>query len=145
MKRATWHQALKLLLVLGLVPAPHAALSYQGPRLSASFSVSGARPTAGGASLTFSFTLENLESAETTVERVELVGLSGADGAYATFDGGTLAGRGTIRGSAVATVPKSVFDRWEGGAPATLLVYTRTGHGDARRSRVDAYRSSLAP
>ena len=140
MKFATWRQAVRLLLVLGLAPAPLAVFSYQGPRLEATYTVTAARPAAGAVSITFAFTLENLENTDTDVERIELGNLADLDAGYATFDGGTLAGRGTIRGSVEATVPQSVFDRWQRGGPATLYVYSRGEQGSVRRTRVDAYR-----
>ncbi len=142
MRSVTWRHALRVLLVLGLAPAPLAVFSYQGPRLSATYTASAERPAAGSVSIRFSFTLENLESAETRVERIELGNLANLDSAYATFDGGTLTARGTLRGSATATIPQSVFDRWQGGGPATLYVYTLTDRGNVRRNRVDAYRVS---
>ncbi len=145
MKSARWHHALRVLLVMGLMLAPVAVFSYQGPRLQATYTVSSVRPTAGAVDVTFSFNLENLESTDTYVERIDLASLSDAESSFASFSGGTLAALGSLRGSAVATIPQAVFDRWQSGGPATLFVYTRTAYGNLRRNRVDAYRVTLLP
>ncbi len=142
MRSATWRHAVRIVLVLGLMPAPLAAFSYQGPRLEATYRVTSARPAAGSVAISFSFKLLNLESDDVEVESIVLGDLSSFDRPYATFDGGTLSGRGRITGTADATIPQSVFDRWQNGGPATLFVYTRTRDGNVRRNRVDAYRLS---
>ena len=116
---------------------------FAAPEFTATYKVADVKTSGDAVNLTFSFRLRAAQPSDIVVEAIKLGNTAASDTAYASFPGGTLKAGGELTGTASASIPKRVYQKWQAGEPAALFVRTTSDAGGTVWTRVDA--SASAP